>query len=110
MYARDMFVPAIIASGGGNVNSALRPPRATRDTLLASLDSCAGTQGYYKTDLDLGRSAVIHSSKIGTPVWIPVIFIGIIVELTICRSWLSVEVTIDILLMSTQTEVSFQDE
>ena len=104
MYARDMFVPAIIASGGGNVNSALRPPRATRDTLLASLDSFSGTQGYYKTDLDLGRSAVIHSSKI------PVIFIGIIVELTICRSWLSVEVTIDILLMSTQTKVSFQDE
>lgn len=50
MYARDMFVPAIIASGGGNVNSALRPPRATRDTLLASLDSFAGTQGYYKID------------------------------------------------------------
>ena len=45
-----------------------RPPRATRDTLLASLDSFTGTQGYYKTDLDPGRSAVIHSSKIGTPV------------------------------------------
>ena len=50
------------------MNSALRPPRATQDTLLASLDSFTGTQGYYKTDLDLGRSAVIHSSKIGTPV------------------------------------------